>query len=507
MKRLVIILLQCLLFFPAINAGVTLFPANGAKNVNPDTHLLITFPEKPSIGAGGFVRIFDVQTGKAVDSLDLSIPAGPIATDQARRQNAVYTPVPYPYETTSFTNANTRPGTPSGKAERDTSRYQLTIIGRFTDGFHFYPIIVQENTAVIYLHHNLLEYGKTYAVAIDEGVLTTESGSFSGLRRQEWTFSTKAKTVAGNVRKLVVSNDGTGDFNTVQGAMDFIPDFSAEKWEVFIKNGDYEELVYFRNKRNVSIVGESRDGVVVHYANCEVFNPHPVNLKTNEMPGTFPSRRAAFAADNCTDLRFENLTIMTTMFGQAEGLLITGERNYLKNVKIVGSGDALQVNGSAYFDECVIDGAGDTVLGRGPSFFNNCTLSSGGPFMWIRNTDANHGNVFVNCVFLGKRAGGIFARSPLNGGKSYSYAEAVLINCRLSNIAPEGWGEIYGDGLNNRFWEYNSRTLFGDPVDVSQRNLKSRQLDRDKDTKIIEDYSNPEFVLGWDPFGKTSGKK
>ena len=58
------------------------------------------------------------------------------------------------------TNANTKPGTPSAGAEPTPDTYQLTIIGGFTDGFHFYPIIVSGNTATIQLHHNLLEYGK-----------------------------------------------------------------------------------------------------------------------------------------------------------------------------------------------------------------------------------------------------------------------------------------------------------------------------------------------------------
>jgi len=42
-----------------------------------------------------------------------------------------------------------------------------------------------------------------------------------------------------------------------------------------------------------------------------VFNPHPADIKTNEVRGTFPSRRAAFAADNCSDLTLRNLTIRT----------------------------------------------------------------------------------------------------------------------------------------------------------------------------------------------------
>ncbi len=281
--------------------------------------------------------------------------------------------------------------------------------------------------------------------------------------------------------------------------MGFIPDFATEKYEVFIKNGDYEELVYFRNKCNVTLKGESREGVVVHYANNETFNPHPVNVKTNEWPGTFPSRRAAFAADNCYDMRLEDMTIMTTLKGQAEGLLIMGERNYLRNVHIIGSGDALQANGSLYLENCRIDGDGDTVLGRGPAFFQSCTLKSRGPFMWIRNTAANHGNVFVNCTFLGQGENAALARSSANKGAGYPYSEAVLISCKLDNIRPEGWGPVTGDTSHLRYWEYDSRTLEGQPVDVSMRHPLSKQLSAEKDKELIRDYSDPEFVLGWKP--------
>ena len=483
---------------------VSLFPANGARDVNPDTHLVIKFKGKPSPGKSGMVRVFDAATDKLVDSLDLSIPAGPAEPDMVRKEKAVYTTAPYVYETTDATNANTVPGTPSGEAVRDTSRYQLTIIGHFTDAFRFHPVMIKDSIVTIYLHNNMLEYGKEYYVTIDEGVLaaaSAETGAapFSIKGKRGWRFSTKAAAPAAEVRKFTVSGDGSGDFNTVQGAMDHIPDFSTEKWEIFIKNGDYQELVYFRNKCNVSLTGESREGVLIHYPNNETFNPHPVNIKTNEVPGSFPSRRAAFAADNCYDLRFENLTIKTDLRGQAEGLLIMGARNYLKNVHIIGSGDALQANGSVYLEDCTIDGDGDTILGRGPGFYKNCTLSSGGPFMWIRNTDANHGNVFLNCTFTGKGAGSVIARAPGNKGKYYPYAEAVLIDCTLENIPASGWGDIYGDGRDNRFWEYNSVSKDGSPVDISGRHPLSRQLDKVKDAQLIADYSNPEYVLGWIP--------
>lgn len=489
MKRFLLPL--CLLICGPASAQA-LFPANGAEGVNPDTRLVITTDSTPTIGAKGFVRIFDAATGKQVDALDLSIPAGPTVSDRAGHEASVYSPTPYPYQTTDFTNANTKPGTPSGEAKPGSTStdYQLTIIGRFTDGFHFHPIIVRGNAATIYPHHNLLEYGKKYRVNVDvEGLPKID----------DWTFSTRAAAPAAEVRRLVVSNDGPGDFSTVQGAMDFIPDFSDEKWEVFIRNGRYEEIVYFRNKKNVTLRGESRDGVVICYANNEVFNPHPKGLRTNEWPGTFPSRRAAFTADNCTDLVFKNMTIQTTLRGQAEGLLLMGERNALYNVRIIGSGDALQVNGSTYFVQCLIEGDGDTILGRGPSFFQECTISSNSIFMWIRNTSANHGNIFDRCTFIGCGPNAVFARAPLNGGQGYPYAEAVLLNCRLENVPDVGWGAIGGDGKNNRFWEFDSRALDGRPIDVSKRHELSRQLDAAKDAETIKNYRDPAWVLGWNP--------
>ena len=197
-----------------------------------------------------------------------------------------------------------------------------------------------------------------------------------------------------------------------------------------------------------------------------------------------------------------NLTVKTTAYGQAEGLLLNGEEIIVSHVTIIGSGDALQSNGSAYFTDSRIVGDGDTILGRGPAFFNSCELISYGPYMWIRNTSANHGNVFVNCKFQTRgNRNTIIARAPTNGGKNYPYSEAVLIDCTLSGIDPAGWGKIGGDTSNIRYWEYNSTNISdGTPVDVSRRHPASRQLTKETDAAIIADYKNPAYVFGgWAP--------
>lgn len=480
---------------------VLLFPADKAKEVNPDTHLVLTFPAKPTLGNSGKIRIYDAAYNRIVDVLDMNISPGPVTGD---RTHVPYTSIPYEYVSGRFTNSNTKPGTPSGTALPTPDNYQLTIIGGFTDAFHFYPVIIHGNTATIYPHNNLMDYNKTYYVQIDPGVLNLDDGRFTGIAgKTGWTFSTKKTPPAANSRRLIVSSDGTGDFSTVQGAVDFVPDKNPNRVTIFIKNGIYEEIVYFRNKSNITFLGEDRDKVVVCYANNEVFNPHPSNITTNEVPGTFPSRRAAFMGDNSSGIHLVNFTIKNLTKGQAEGLLLMGKQNIVSNVTIEGSGDALQVNGSVYLNNCRITGDGDIILGRGPAFFNRCQLiSNGGSFMWIRNTSANHGNVFVDCSFQtveGRETE--IARSPTNHGKNYPYSEAVLINCSLAGISPVGWGPIGGDTSNIHYWEYNSINISDSkPVDVTKRHPASRQLTKDKDSELIANYSNPAFVLsGWTP--------
>lgn len=478
--------------------AVVLNPLNRAVAVNPDTRLQLIFEEPPVLGSTGKIRVFEAGTDKLVDVLDLSIPAGP--TKGMTGPKAPYTSVPYTYDVPRRTNADAKPGTPSGGAVATPDSFQLTIIGGFTDGFHFYPVLVRGKTAILQLHHNLLEYGKTYYVEVDAAVF---SNGFKGIAgKKAWTFSTKKTAPAANQDLVTVSSDGSSDFNTVQGALDFIPDKAVARKTIFIRNGDYEEIVYFRNKQHLTIRGENQEKMLVHYANNEVFNPHPSNLSTNELPGTFPSRRAAFAIDHCSDIRLENMTIQTNLRGQAEGLLLNGDRIFVKQVTIIGSGDALQTNGTAYYIDSKVIGDGDMILGRGAAFFKNCTFQSYGAFMWIRNTAANHGNVCLNCTFqtLGKDMTEI-ARAPVNGGKSYPYCEAVLLLCKLSGISPIGWGPIGRDTTNMHLWEYNSTNLTdGKPMDTSKRHPASRQLTMEKDAALIEQFSRPEFVLGgWTP--------
>src|ERR1700752_4511715 len=176
--------------------GQTLFPSDRATMVNPDVQLKLTFKEVPRAGTSGQVRIYDAADDRLVDMLDLSIPPGPTAPVDPATRAKDYLSFPYPYARPARpTNQNTKPGTPSAGATPTSNEYQLTIIGGFTDGFHFYPVTIEGNTATIHPHHDLLEYGKSYYVEVDSEVLSVQNGC-SGIASKRWRFATKPKAKA-----------------------------------------------------------------------------------------------------------------------------------------------------------------------------------------------------------------------------------------------------------------------------------------------------------------------
>lgn len=462
-----------------------LFPTNGAKNVNPDTPLALTFATAPQVGTSGKVRIYDAADNSLVDTLDLGIPSSP-----------------NPLGRLASADGTTKAPTPPKPAGPDNAGFQYNRVGGTY--FHFFPIIVRGNTARIYPHNGALKYGRTYVVRMDAGVLKSDAALPA-----TWTFRTRAAPPRASARRVTVSADGRGDFNTVQGAIDFAPAAPGKPFTIYIKNGTYEEIVYLTKKSNLIIRGQSRDKVVVGYANNSAFN----------------RVRPAFSVADATDIQLSTFTIKNYFIGQAEALLMRGERNIVDRMTLNGSGDAFTTGGTIYMVDSKLTGDGDTILGYAALYCLRCEVHSVGPFTWTRTPKGSHGNVFVDSTFVyvdkplpwsitaanpaGTKASGVFARLPKNGpaGTSYGnfpYAEMVLINTRTQGIPPQGWGPIEAepafDWSNVRFWEHNTTDMAGRPLDVSQRHPVSRQLTSAADARTIADYRRPEFVLGgWKP--------
>jgi pectinesterase len=475
-------------------SSYSISPTNKATNVNPDTHLVLTFSSPPKVGNSGFIRVYNSESKKLVDTIDMSIPSSPNPSGKNPSSNG----------TTGSPKAN----------PNDKTVYQTNIIGGFE--YNYFPIIVHGNVASIYLHNNMLKYGEKYIVKIDYDVLKPTSGRFEGFTTDTaWTFSTKAAPPPPGSTKLTVAADGNGDFNTVQGAVDHLPAKPAQKVTIFIKNGNYEEIVVMTNKSNVIIRGEDRDKVKVGYSNNSAFN----------LPGRpDPSRRVAFTIYHCNDIQLSTFTANNYFVGQAEAMLVNGTRIILDHMTLNGSGDAFTTHGTIFFADSKLTGHGDTVLGYGSVFFFRSEIHSIGPISWTRTPKGRHGNIFLNSSLIGiteplpwsagtinstgKRPEAVFARLPYNPGSVYGinfpYAEMVLINTRTSNIAEKGWGEIQGAGFdhtNVHFWEYNTMDMAFNAIDTSRReSVVSRRLTLERDADIIASYSRPEFILdGWRP--------
>ena len=73
----------------------------------------------------------------------------------------------------------------------------------------------------------------------------------------------------------VVAADGSGHYKTVRAAIDAAPQIThaGRQWTIFVKAGEYRELVYIqREKRFITVVGEAAEHTVITF---DLFNDFP----------------------------------------------------------------------------------------------------------------------------------------------------------------------------------------------------------------------------------------
>lgn len=385
-------------------------PAAGSVR-NPDTRLTLTFNEPVTPGVSGVLRIHDADTGTVVDQIDL---VEAIARRDLLRTSSTLSTQPWPVQT--------------------------KLIGGIPNAFNYYPITVAGTTATIYPRNNVLSYGKTYYVTIEPGVFVNAAGeTFGGIADSgSWRFSTGPAAPAAGTTELVVAADGTGDFDTLQAALDFIPANNTTPTIIRVRKGTYFEEIGFQAKHFVTIVGEDADQTVITYPNNNTFN---------NVSGVY--HRAVLVAQSVHDFTIANLTIINSTpqnGSQAEAIVINGSsaiagRNVVTGCKFFSYQDTVQFNKQTYISDCTISGDVDFLWGDGPAYFENCDiriLRSGAYFTQIRNGSGNHGYVFRHCRFTAPAGitGTFFGRIDPAG---FPYSEVVILD------------SIIGDAVNNDF--------------------------------------------------------
>jgi pectin methylesterase-like acyl-CoA thioesterase len=423
-------------------------PASGAVGVCADTRLLLTFDGAVAVGASGLVRIFDADApATPVDTIDVGAPY-----------------------------------------------FNDTLGGRrfFTQR----PVFIDGGTVTIAPHAHALAPGRTYTVTIDSGVLVDAAGrSVDAAGLDAWRFTTRATPAVGAT--LTVADDGSGDFCTVQAAVDAVPPHATMPTTITLAPGLYREIVFIADKDQLTLRGADRSGSVIAYANNDALQ--------NKLGTKY---RAVVEAENVIDFTVENLTVLnlTPQGGsQAEALRVEpGDRVSLRDADFLSLQDTLLLTGRVYVTGATIEGNVDFIWGKGAAYIESSevrTVVRPGYGVQARNPAGQYGYVFVDSKLTSTPGltGHLLARIDATPGTGYPASQVAYVDCQMGpHVDPRGWlvtpSGVDVSGI--RFWEYHSTDATGAPVDVSKRDPASRQLTAAEAAALRDKAA---VLGGWDP--------
>lgn len=495
----------------------TRMPAANETGVPNDTRLSLSFDAAPTIGTSGKISIYRVSDDVLVDSIDLS--NAPAATD-------------------------TQAVLPRTNLEIDALG-----LGAMPDGATFAryvwyrPVSIKGSRAVVKLHNNKLDFGTAYYVTMDASVLsgTIKGAAFAGVSKADgWKFTTRAAPAS--FTSVSVDDTGTtADFRTLQGALNWImkncstnsPAANgcttvATPKTITLGNGSYPELNILRKVANLTIVGESREGVVVGDVNFESLNAGSgasaaaAGTALSTSGKTVGHRvlgggRASFLVESSDLLTLQNFTLQnphvrsTSWDNQAEALYFNtsttaaAARLVARQMNFLSQQDTLQLKGYNWIYQSLVAGNVDFIWGGVmASLFEECEIrsvvdtgsSSPGYILQARATAGDKGFVFLNSTLTAEPGvtQAYLARSGGTTGTSY-IDHIAFVNTKMgSHILPVGWcvgtgtsktgvgtgscgsnpppwaGTADGAATDAVGWrEFGSMDLGGAPLDVSAR--------------------------------------
>ena len=237
--------------------------------------------------------------------------------------------------------------------------------------------------------------------------------------------------------KLVVAADGSGQFKSVQEAVNAVPQTTRPDNPaiILVKPGIYKELVYVQHeKRFVHLIGENAEKTVL------TFDLHANVIGKDGKPiGTFRTPSTVIDAD---DFTAENITFENSAgpVAQALAIRVDGDRAVFRNCRFLGWQDTMLLNhGRQYFEGCYIAGHVDFIFGGATAFFERCHLhclqdgyitAASTPF------EQPFGFVFSNCKITGASAD---VKTYL-GRPWRPYASVLFLDTSMSEVVrTAGW--------------------------------------------------------------------
>jgi len=304
--------------------------------------------------------------------------------------------------------------------------------------------------------------------------------------------------VSSQVFKYVVAANGSGDYTSIQTAINACPD--NERSIIFIKNGMYYGQTSIGTKTTasnkiISLIGENRDSVILSYDKS-------LNMvSTFELTTTFQIYAKNFYAENVSFVNSAGNT------GQALALYTAGDMATFKNCTLKGYQDTYRAKKGtrSYFKNCWVEGAVDFIYAGGTVFFDDCTINcvKGGGYIvapedrykFIPASSTTTGKelnlefIFRNCNIT---ANPDVADNSFSLGRPWNVnSGAYYINCKLgSHIKAAGWTTMSGNETTASFGEYASVDKNGSPVNTSGRVSWSFQLAKED----VDNFLNPAYV-------------
>jgi hypothetical protein len=238
---------------------------------------------------------------------------------------------------------------------------------------------------------------------------------------------------------------------------------AAARKTIFIKNGDYDfgAVEQRISAYNVSLIGESRDGVVLHGNRDGISNPI-LNLRD----------RTGFYLQDLTVRNDKN-------YGQEEkgGVAVAiygGDKTVMKNVRMLSNQDTQVTGHRAYFDQCEIHGTVDFICGGGDNFYWQTDLvleDRNGNVIAAPSTSAalKWGYVFQQCTVKAMDGAKQVTDGSWNLGRPWQDTpRCYYLNTRM-NVLPSNNGWTSMGKLETYFYEYNSLNVNGLAIDLSVR--------------------------------------
>lgn len=241
-----------------------------------------------------------------------------------------------------------------------------------------------------------------------------------------------------DIPDFVVAADGSGDFTTLQAAVNAAPDYcKQDQTLIFVKKGLYrEKLTIPASKQKLHIVGEDAMTTVISwddFADRKGSTGYPMGTSATS---------TVFLYGN--DFLAENITFENTAgeVGQACAITVDADRAAFLNCRFIGNQDTIYTFGDdqrQYYRNCYIEGTTDFIFGCSTCFFDSCTIcSKRDSYVTAASTHKGrpYGYVFRKCRLIHSEG---VSRCYL-GRPWRKYARTVFIDCEMdAHILPEGW--------------------------------------------------------------------